>query len=98
MSDSAADWHNKLLQLCTVFERVERNTILAVSLGKKLGSAPRLLAALTNHHLEPIKVPTTRVIVKKWSTTDEAKVFCSNNLSFLNRHACKWAISLFFTS
>lgn len=84
--EEAADWQNKILQLCAVFQRVEENVILATSLGKKLGSAPRLLAALINHHIEPHKVPVARVFVEKamtsnrWKDTDssdERKVVAS---------------------
>jgi hypothetical protein len=77
-SDSKADvteeWQRKLLQLCALFERVESNIILAVSLQKKVGNAPRLLAALINHHLEPHKVPVAKVLVEKASTSNRWKV------------------------
>ena len=61
--------------------------ILAASLGKKLGSAPRLLAALINYHLEPHKIPVARVAVEKRLTSSRWKVgdlkFLSNyNISF----------------
>lgn len=48
--------------------------ILAASLGKKLRSAPRLLAALINHHLEPHNVPVARVPVEKGLASNRWKV------------------------
>lgn len=54
--------------------------ILAASLGKKFSSAPRLLAALINHHLEPHKVPVARVPVEKGLASNRWKV---GDLKFL---------------
>jgi len=47
--------------------------ILAASLRKKLSNAPRVLAALINHHLEPHKVPVARVPVEKGLSSNRWK-------------------------
>jgi Rab3 GTPase-activating protein catalytic subunit len=73
-AEQVADCGRKLQQLCGVFERVEGNVILAASLGKKLSNAPRVLAALINHHLEPHKVPVARVPVQKGLASNKWKV------------------------
>ena len=77
-ADATEEWQRKLLQLCALFERVESNIILAVSLQKKVGNAPRLLTALVNHHLEPHKVPVAKVLVEKTSASNRWKVGSRN--------------------
>ncbi|CAK9228800.1 unnamed protein product [Sphagnum troendelagicum] len=45
------DWHTELLRLCAVFERVEANVFMAVSLGQKLKNAPRLLSVFIENNI-----------------------------------------------
>lgn len=90
-TDVTEEWQRKLLQLCALFERVESNIILAVSLQRKVGNAPRLLAALVNHHLEPHKEPVAKVLVEKMSASNRWKVGSQNQI-LLRNMSCMWDI------
>jgi hypothetical protein len=45
------DVHVNLLHLCSMFEKVEENVLLAVSLGQKLKGTPRLLAEFLDNYV-----------------------------------------------
>jgi Rab3 GTPase-activating protein catalytic subunit len=62
--EHSRDWHTELLRLCTVFERVEANVFMAVSLGQKLKNAPRLLSLFIENNIGLRSNSTSRVEVE----------------------------------
>ncbi|XP_024357806.1 uncharacterized protein [Physcomitrium patens] len=62
--DQGSDVHIDLLHLCSMFEKVEENVLLAVSLGQKLKGAPRLLATFLDNYIGRESKPVPRVVVE----------------------------------
>jgi hypothetical protein len=62
--EHSRDWHTELLRLCAVFERVEANVFMAVSLGQKLKNAPRLLSVFIENNIGLRTNSTSRVEVE----------------------------------